>query len=801
MPWIDVRLVGMLAAAMLLLQALCWLLARGLGTRLERLAVLGGWITPILVLAPWLSGLQLLSPVDILQDNLPGAPAIAVSHKYDLQNDVLFQILPWELETRHAFAAGRLPFWSDALEGGSSVWSNPQAGVLSPLQIVARVFPIQHHLLAALALKLLVAFQGTWLLARFAGRSRPASLLAATAFSLGGGIFSWALFPVTATMAWVPWLAAGVIRLFRRPGARTIATTAVITGVLLLSGHPETAAFGGVFSAVCGLGLRRRKTGLVRGFGAAALAAVLGFGLAAPQLVPFVVTIPESQRSVDMLVEKPPYNAVTLRDARSWFAVGYAKFVLAPFSPHAYGRPYRDEFRGPINWADSEGSYAGLLMLAGAFVAMLAVRDRRAWPFLGFAAVALLCASRFLPLAHLLYAIPPLRVPAYARMLMPAALGLSVAAAFGIDHLLSRRRLRVWALVAIAVAAALSLWTAADPWTWMLWGLLAAAVAVARWRPRWGAVAMAAVLVLDLVPWARSTLPRGDTALFYPRTPFMELLVRRSGDPAVSRGIGGDYLIYPNLLPVYGVADFRPHNPLAPARYLRVLKAAFGFYPTMNQYFSPVRNLDHPLLDFLGVRAVAGSPAVPPSKTLRRFDRNRFPPFTLLRNPDALPRWFFPDAVDVIAPGDFEGWITRLTDARRVAVFSDEAGSWRPALRVEDAQPRPVLAEPGPVVLETPGAGERLLATSIVWSRGWRAYSRNRRLPVWIVNGAFVGVRIPEGTGRIELRFRPPGLVAGCAAFGVAGSIVLLLFVRRFSARSAKPEPPRHDRPHPAGPP
>src|SRR4029077_11767323 len=102
-------------------------------------------------------------------------------------------------------------------------------------------FPIQHLLLGELFLKLLVAFEGTWLLARLAGRSRASSLLAAAGFTLGGGLFAWALFPITATVVWVPWLAAGVIRLFRRPGAWAIVTTAALTGALLLSGHPETA--------------------------------------------------------------------------------------------------------------------------------------------------------------------------------------------------------------------------------------------------------------------------------------------------------------------------------------------------------------------------------------------------------------------------------------------------------------------------------------------------------------------------------------------------------------------------------
>ncbi len=767
MPWIDGRLLGTLAVLMLLLQAVCWLLAKGLGLKLERIVVLCGWLAPLVVLAPWLVGGELLAPSDILW-NVPGAPVIERTRSHDLLNDTVYQILPWELEVRHALADRRLPFWADTLEGGSSPWANPQAGALSPLQMAARAVPIQHHLLAGLVLKLLVAFQGTWLLARATGRSRASSLLAAAGFALGGGLFSWALFPVTATMAWVPWLGAAVIRLFRRPGPRVIATAAAITAIVLISGHPETGGFGGIFAAVWGLGLRRKATGLAKGFGAAALAALLGFGLAAPQLLPFLAVVPDSQRAGETLAETVRSGPVHLTYPPSWFQPGYASFVLAPVSPHAYGLPYQGPFKGPINWADSEPGYTGLVAFAAALIALFAARDRRAWPFLGCAAAALLLASRFLPLTHLLYMVPPLRVPAYARCLLPGSLALCIAGAFGVDLLLSRaRRLggRAWAGLALAAAASLAV--AADRWTLVLWGLLVAAVLTTRWRPRWGAVALAGVLLLDLIPWSRSLLPRGHPSLFYPRTELMALLAREAGDPAVWRAAGGDYLIYPNLLSVYGVADFRPHNPLAPARYLRVLTAAFGFHPTMTQYFAPLRNLDHPLLDFLGVRAVAGSPGVPPSRTLVEIDPGRFSPFTLLRNPDPLPRWFFPRAVDVIGKEAIDRWIAGLADARRVAIFRDEAGSWRPA-GSQEPPPRPVLTKPGHIVLDVPAAGERLLATSIVWSKGWSARSGDRRLPVLKVNGAFLGVRLPAGASRVELRFRPPGLVAGCVAFGVS---------------------------------
>lgn len=780
MPWLDLRLVGTLLAVMLPLQALCWLLARGLRLRLERAAVLGAWLAPLVMLAPWLAGASLLVPCDILVQGVPGAPEVAKPDAHGLLlNDAVYQLLPWELEVRHAFARRRLPFWSDALEGGSSPWANPQAGVLSPVAMAARVFPIQHHLLAAQVFKLLIAFQGAWLLARVAGRSCASSLLAAAGFALGGALFSWALFPVTATVAWVPWLAAGTIRLFRHPDRRTLATAAVLTGILLVSGHPETAAFGGMFAAVCGLGLRRRQARFSRSLAAAALAALLGLGLAAPHVLPFLSLARESQRARDMMAEPLVTGPVTLHPL-SWFVPGYGTFVLAPVSPHVFGRPFRDPFRGPFNWADSEAGYTGLVAFAGALMALLALRDRRLWPFLGFAFASLLLAGRFLPLAIPFHAIPPLRVPAWSRCLLPGSLALCMAAAFGTDLLLAKARCRsrraVFLWVGLGLAALASLAAAADGWTIGLWAGLAAACALAWWRPRWGAAALLTVLLADLVPWSRSLLPRGHPALFYPRTAIMDQIAHEAGAPDVWRGAGADYLLYPNLLSVYGVADFRPHNPLAPARYLEVLHTAFGFHPTMTQYFSPLENLDHPLLDFLGVRVVLGSPAVPQVRTLERIDGGRIAPFTLFRNPHPMPRWFLPGEVDVIGRGEIASWIGNMKRARRVAIFQDEAGSWRPSTTGRIVAPQPLSSLPGRIVLAVPGDGERLLATSIVGSQGWSVRSGSRRLQTLAVNGAFLGARLPAGVQRVELRFLPPGFVLGCAAFGVAALAVIFLY-------------------------
>lgn len=760
-----VKLLALLGA----MQAVCWLLAKGLGRRLPRHVAALGVALPLVLLFPWLDRGRLMVPADLLQRMIPGAPAVPASHRHDLLNDAIYQFIPWELEVRHALGDRRLPLWSDSLEGGSSPWVNPQAQALSPIAMPARAVPIQHHLLAALALKILVAFEGAWLLARFAGVSRLSSLIAAGGFALGGGMIAWALFPHTAAAAWVPWLAAAVIRLFRGGGTRTIATAALLTAALLLSGHPETAAIGGLFAGVCGLGLARRRN-LGRGLGKSAAAAVLGFCLAAPHLLPFALYLPHSQRAQEMVDRKmPPYSAGLA--PITWFLPGYGKFMMAPVSPRAYGIPFEDEFRGPINWVDSESGYAGLVAFAGSMVALFAFRRRRAWPFLGFGLVSLLLAAQWIPFAHVIYAVSALRAVALSRFLLIGCLSLAIAGGMGLDALRRYRSRWIPAVIALIVAASLSLAAHADMFTIALWALIGLSMLAAWKRHSWGVAGFALVLLLDLLPWARGFLPSTDPALFYPRTDYMAVIRTEAATPGGPwRGVGEGQNLFPSLLPVYGVDELRPHNPLVPMPYLRTLQAAFGFAPTTLNYFPSFGGIDHPFLDFLNVRVIASSIGSPPAKTLERIDGDRFPLFRVYRNPDALPRWFLPAGADVIGETDVARWIVSLRDPRRVAVFDPRAAAWVGQTGVVSAS----SLSPGRIVLDVPGSGDRLLATSLPQPEGWRTDGPE----ILVVNGAFLGVHVPAGVSRVELRFRPPGFLPG-VLLGLAALVGTAVLLRR----------------------
>src|SRR5687768_1850535 len=103
------REILVLLAVLGLAQLFLWILARLLGMRLPaRVAALGAAL-PLVFLSPWLLTSKLLVPSDGLSTAIPGAVPAAVPDPHALLNDVVYQLLPWELEVRHALAARRLP--------------------------------------------------------------------------------------------------------------------------------------------------------------------------------------------------------------------------------------------------------------------------------------------------------------------------------------------------------------------------------------------------------------------------------------------------------------------------------------------------------------------------------------------------------------------------------------------------------------------------------------------------------------------------------------------------------------------
>jgi hypothetical protein len=809
-------------------QALAWGLARLLALRLPASVQALGICLPLAVLLPLPLGNRLLAPTDApILANLPDAPRVTrPDEAHGVFNDAVLQLLPWEAEVRRGFAEGHLPLWSDVLDGGSSPWVNPQAAVLSPIAMLGRLVPIEHFLLATLAVKILLAFEGCWLLARALGGRRLGSAFGGAAFALGGPVMAWAVFPLSSVVAWSPWLALGAVRVVRAPAPRAVAAAALILAALLLSGHPEIALAECVIAAGFGLVVARRRRRTRRGgallpLGAAALAAVLGASLAAGSLLPFLWVAPRSLRAarveaaaatataptaltapaVTTAPAAPPVAATATAapapaapaapaavppepPAFAWFPPGHQRLLLSPLSPWSFGRPFHEPFTGPANWPIAAGGYLGLAALAGVAAALAGRRRRLAWPLGALALGIFLLAAGFLPWRWLLGALPLGRAAAADRCLPAAALPLAVLAALGLDSLLRRPAWPARLLGLLAAAASLAV--RHDPPLAALWLLIALAVLLAPRRRAAGAVLLALAALCDLATWDWDVLPRGHRELFYPRTPLVAAIASGVAEGGPWRAVAGGFGIYPSLLPMYGVAEVRIDNPMALEQQLRPLAEVFDFRPEGRRYKSAFNHLDHPFLDFLNVRVVvlpAGAAVPPKLEPIAAATSLRG--LRVFRNPAALPRWFLPVSAEVRDRRDVVASLRGLRDPRRVVLAREEVGGWLPAAR--QWQPdavRLLQARRGALTLALPevGAGEKLLATSLPFPAGWQARSAGRPagrpLHCLTVNGAYLGVRVPAGVSRVDLSFAPPGfrlgmVLSALAAIAIGGLVAV----------------------------
>ncbi|MEO8503352.1 MAG: YfhO family protein [Acidobacteriota bacterium] len=779
---IDPMVALGLCAGLIVLQVPLRGLARCLGGRLPLVLSALSVLLPLILLAPCFDRDRTLVPTGYLRQVLPGATLDGKSDLHgDQLNDVVLQILPWELEVRKAFARGRLAFWSDTLDGGSSPWVNPQAGVLAPISLAARLFPFRYFLIAALAFKLAIAIAGAGFLARRLGMGTAAASIVAVGFGLGGGMLGWALFPLSSTLAFVPWLVAGTLRLVRRPSFAALLSTAVVAAAVLLSGHPEVAAAGGLFAGFLGALVLRRGAGLSRRLGAPALAALLGFCLAAPQLLPFLAALPGSLRVRDRALASSSGAAPESRGPAETNATLFVQAV----DGEGFGRPYS---RPETLWPITSSSYAGAAAWLGVALALLAALDWRRRRLLVLWLLAFWGA--ILGISSIPLVLPPIlrwiSVPEYSRFVPVAALAFCLAGGFGFDALLKGRVRARRGLLALAAAIALAFSVRRSEHAQLCWALLAAATLLAlprglRWRQAAGAMLLVAAVV-DGVRWGRNFLPPGDPKYLYPPTPVTIALQHETQLGGPWRVVGNNSLAPAALLSVYGLADVRPHNPLVPAEVLAPLDAAFDFSPSESEYFGIFHHPDHPLLSFLNVRALVSNPYIVEPTTMVRCGGEVSPPYEVWCNLRALPRWFVPSGFDAVPKAGLAAWIRGMSDPRRVALPPGEGDDL--ALPSPDAalpDTHLVALTPGQVTLDVDGEGERLLASSVPGPRGWHARAPDGPpLRLLSINGAYLGIRVPPGVHRVELRYIPPGLFAGSLlCFAAVAALIGLGWNRR----------------------
>ncbi|HEV8071355.1 MAG TPA: hypothetical protein VGP76_26815 [Planctomycetaceae bacterium] len=757
-----------------------------------------GWLIPqIALLGPALVGRTVDIPVDLLARHSVFLPAseeyaqVVVHHDVELTDLVFCNPAGREFFAKE-LRAGRLPTWNPNNFAGAPIvgWG------YSPFEISYYLVPSPVTVAWISLLESLTVGLGLWLfLRRCLNLSYWAAALASWCAPLTGFMTLWHGFSTIAPVCWLPWLLVAIDSAAKRPRGGAGLGLAVLTALVLLAGHMGiaglvllTAGFYAVWQLSEGLWQKNWR----RALSAAATIGtgwLLGFAISAAVLLPlmdYVGTGARMDSHTEGFEERPPQGLEALP---------------AILRPDVYGGQTRANWTRTIRAGfieSSSSAYAGLL--AALWLAPLAwshARLRSQTVFWMLLVLVTLGWTLNVPgIVDVLRSRPlrPLVSLSYNRWVFATSEATLILAAIGLDSLRTGSpRFRWWWAAPIFATAVFLGWCIYRLFSvtrkldeqgfanYFLLGAALALITLVAWvmtfrtgpRSKWVRIVAIGLLPLELFGFAWDERRQADRKLYFPRLPILDRLAALP--PGRIWGVG---CLPPNLNHMCGLEDIRGYDGVDPRNFIRLFELACDKERTF--YYSYARTLMavpggnvvdhvlklHPVADLLNVRYLI----------FREAPRSDLPillqqdDYWIMENRSALPRAYVPLAARLVKSDDEA--ISRMTgfdfDPRKTVLMTDDLElpqTMRGTASVRYETPTRTHLD---IDMQTPG----MVLLSDRWDPGWRAELDGAHCPIYRVDLALRGFRVPAGKHSIVCTYDPASIrkgfaitAAGCAVF------------------------------------
>ncbi|MDQ5825954.1 MAG: YfhO family protein [Chloroflexota bacterium] len=786
-------------------------------------------------MAPGLPPLRVAAPMDYLLPLHPWQRYYPEITSPFTGGDLLYQQLPWHHWAQDEFAAGRFPVWASGPAGGMPLHASMQPAVLYPLHLLWTLMPTGAALGIIMALKLWLAGLGMWLFLRALKLHPVACALSGMSYMFSASIVNWLGWQQSGVLLLTPWLACAVYLWWQRDSRPALVGIAIVVGLLILGGHPETLFIIGLVMVGWTLGLMLTSAGtwrsrLIRMAGTV-LAVALGFMLGMIQLLPFFEVLSLSHQFVLRAADDPIFRAsLRLRPE---------EFLITWFAPRNVG--YVPEWVHSLSFGFTEGvGYVGIVPIIGLGLTVLAAFRRSVrlslvlpWLFIGIFSLVVTYDGI---VGSLIRMLPGFAQSVNVRWVWIVGFAAIVLSAFGWDWLartvasedaggvgLWRRLATTQAVVLIilggAVLAAhvsriipspvmepLGLWWRLNDsyrWYWAVWsvGLFVAMLGLVflwvTWRggARVVPVLLGVALLVDL--WS-VLVPINRTApaeQYYPVTDFIRQL--RTSIPPVERVLIEDHVLPANTGLVYNIRDWRAGDPMITQRYYRTMEvlAPKTLENSNDEYNVYLRDPRYELAPLLGMRYFV----TPWDEDPNDYDRPNTPKFTRLARTDGLALWqaegvpgFTYLSDNVTAAADEEQALIWLREATWDTARSYSAVAETTADKLGGIRHQPGVSPGNVEVLEYTSGNIRLrvnadrpslLVVSESWYPGWRAALDGQPVEILRTNYLSQGVVVPEGSHTIEMRYQSDALNLGAvlSLLGLLGTVGLAVWAWRSS--------------------
>jgi len=698
-------------------------------------------------------------------------------------NDIALQMVPWTNLVRESWRSLHAPLWNAAAGSGYPLLANGQSAGLSVYRLLLLPIPLAESLAAEAALKILTALSFSFLYMRRRGFSEEASSFTAVAFGFSSFITVWLHFPHTTVAVLLPATFFAIDLLLERTSAGRIAFCAIVMSFLLLNGHPETAAHV-VFASAMYVGFRliaAPDMWALRGVLAVIGGGVLAIVLALPFELPFLESLPRSQR-LEAVSASP--DLIKRLDNNA---------IIPFFQNQYFGTRQQRNLWGP-GIAEFISGSVGIFGFAAWVAALFDLIRRRRWRhvssfFVLFTPVVVAIAMGWPVISDVFHKLPLFSLAANGRLRLVYCWFAAVIAGTVLESSLIEKRRHLLAITgavgALLLVAAFVTNPPPEPRllenarvTTILPGLvLLTSFLFGSWkklRPSIAAILLISFTVAELWSQGRKWNPIIPRSEFYPKTPLIEFLQKKSAiarrEGRQFRIVGRDAAFFPNLAGMYGLEDIRAHDPMAFGRYLGALRVFTGY--TSAEYFGMLSKFDSPFIDYLNVRYVLSSrneELISPKlvEVYKGTDGRVY------ENLKVQPRFFaaqrvlveFDDAKRmsrIVANQDWKSTVvlkrlpTWLVETIRHDVLGEQSPE-RPLASVRVVQRRG-----DDYLLHVDAPRWTMVVSSVPLYPGWQI-TRNgsEALKIIEVNEAFIGFLVPPGKSTIVAEYSPRSFRAG----------------------------------------
>ena len=718
-------------------------------------------------------------------------------------SDTLWQVYPYAHFRYYVAESTLFPLWNPYVFAGTPFLaesSNTQ--LLQPLHVLFAILPPGAAIAVTSPLYLALAGISMYAFLRVINLPRESALIGATTFMLASVATWWLLLNYfLASVVWLlPMALVGIeITLRGRYRWGTLVNASAI-GLALL-GSTQVAlyillAIG--FYTIWMLAARwsrkeLNKVTLLIQFGILTGSALLGFAIAAAQLLPSLELTQLSHRA-----------AITGPTAH--IPLQFPQLLLL-LLPGLAGYPPSGTIWGAGNLLETS-LYVGLLPLTLAFLAWWTRPNR----YLAWGAV-LTIGSLLLALAwpkpeFLATIFPPYQLfPQQGRILLLAKFGLALMAAFGAKALLAHvklspgRILPLFATVAAILLGAATIAFAIQEWPApmaeqypkalsalrdsLMWLVAMALVSggalllVLRWGkhiPISCIALLTAATILDLAGFAAPLYTYAHVSTLYPPTQMTSYLQEQRAE-RLFRIIGVPRTTFlSDSAMVYGLSDARGYNALYPLRVLQFAHLVNGLDPLAASsstggytgFYSDHHRINYDtlhdmrLLSLLNVEYIVLDKQYRPSPPLDLseldfvMEQPGLRGGVLYRNPNVLPRAFLVGNAETVA--DAAEAAMRLQDpqfdpAQQVVLEHNTA---LPSFAMPQTSSVDIVSyEPERVRIHVDTDGPAWLLLTDTYYPGWQATINGEEAPIYAADLLFRAVAVPPGSSIIEFSYQP----------------------------------------------